>query len=83
MSTQREFAEAFALPPAERLQLVEDLWDSIALETESSPIPDSQLEEVQRRKARFLANPSSGRTWEKVRGYPKSRADVTQGKSDG
>ena len=53
----------FSLARAERLQPVEDLWDSIALETESSPIPDSQLEEVQRRKARFLANPSSGRTW--------------------
>ncbi|MBC8055687.1 MAG: addiction module protein, partial [Rhizobiales bacterium] len=29
MSLHPEFAEIFELPPAERLQLVEDLWDSL------------------------------------------------------
>lgn len=37
-----------ALPVAERLQLVEDLWDSIA---------------VRARKARFQADPASGVAW--------------------
>ena len=39
MSTQREFAEAFALPPAERLQLVEDLWDSLMPLEAQLPVP--------------------------------------------
>ena len=70
-----EFAPLFQLARAERLQLVEDLWDSIAQETEPSPIPESQLEEVQRRKARFLANPASGRTWEEVKLRARTQHD--------
>lgn len=75
MSMNTEFAPLFKLARAERLQLVEDLWDSIAQETESSPIPEFQLEEVQGRKARFLADPTSGRTWEEVKLRARTQHD--------
>src|SRR5436190_7671381 len=62
-----EFAPLFKLGRAERLQLVEDLWDSIAQEDAQLPVPDWKRDELRRRKERFLQNPASGRTWEQVK----------------
>ncbi len=67
-----EFAPLFKLGRAERLQLVEDLWDSIAKEDVVSPIADWKRDELRRRKERYLQHPASGRTWEQV----KQRARV-------
>ncbi|HEX4646625.1 MAG TPA: addiction module protein [Verrucomicrobiae bacterium] len=60
-------SELRALPLAERLQLVEDLWDSIAEDQDSLPDHPALVEELRARKARFLANPSSGIPWEKAK----------------
>jgi len=62
-----EFAPLFKLGRAERLQLVEDLWDSIAQEEEKLPVPDWKRDELRRRKERFLQHPAPGRTWEQVK----------------
>ena len=61
-----EFAALFKLARAERIQLVEDLWDSIAQEDAGSCVPDWKRDELRRRKERFSAHPSSGRTWGEV-----------------
>jgi putative addiction module component (TIGR02574 family) len=53
-----------SLPLAERLQLVEDLWDSIAEDQNSLPDYPSVIEAVRERKARYLKNPGSGVSWE-------------------
>jgi putative addiction module component (TIGR02574 family) len=47
-----------------RLQLVEDIWDSIAATPEAVPVPDWHKAELERR----LANPAPGPglTWEEV-----------------
>ncbi len=70
-----EFATIFKLGRAERLQLVEDLWDSIALEDAQLPVPDWKREELNRRKERFALHPASGRTWEQVKQRARSRHD--------
>ena len=70
-----EFAPLFKLGRAERLQLVEDLWDSIAEEDGQLPLPDWKREELRRRKERFLQHPSSGRTWEQVKQRVRSQHD--------
>ena len=62
-----EFARLFKLGRAERLQLVEHFWDSIAEEDAQLPVPEWEREELRRRKERFLQHPSSGRTWEQVK----------------
>ena len=62
-----EFAPIFELGRAERLQLVEDLWDSLAQEGAQLPVSDSKREELRGRKGRLLQQPSSGRTWEQVK----------------
>ena len=57
-------SELYSLPISERLQLVEDLWDSIAVEQHSLPDHPAVIEELHFRKAHFLANPTSGIPWE-------------------
>ena len=56
------------LPISERIQLVEDIWDSIAEETPVSPqLSAADRAELQRRIAAHQADPSSSIPWEEVR----------------
>ena len=57
----------FDLSPPEKLQLVEDLWDDLAATPEGVPVRDWQKDELARRKANLLNNPSSGLSWEEVK----------------
>jgi putative addiction module component (TIGR02574 family) len=65
MSVSRE--ELRKLPLAERLDLVEDLWDSIASESDQLTLTQAQMEELDRRFADYQQNPDAGVTWEEVR----------------
>jgi putative addiction module component (TIGR02574 family) len=65
MST--DFSELLTLRLSERIQLVEDLWDSIAAEADSLPLPDWQKEELARREAEYIRDPSLASTWDEVK----------------
>ena len=43
--------EILHLPAAERLRLVEDIWDSLTASTTDVPVPDWHREELDRRLA--------------------------------
>jgi putative addiction module component (TIGR02574 family) len=60
-------ADLLALPVAERLRLIELLWDSIVDVTEAVSIPDELKAELDRRLADFEADPEAGSPWEEVR----------------
>jgi putative addiction module component (TIGR02574 family) len=52
----------------ERIQLVEDIWDSIATESpDSLELSPSQRLEIRRRLRAHQADPSSSIPWEQVR----------------
>lgn len=55
------------LSVAERIQLVEDLWDSLAAEPEALPLTKAQEQEIDRRLAEHAENPDSAIPWEEVR----------------
>lgn len=55
------------LSVAERIQLVEDLWDSLAAEPEALPLTEAQQQEIDRRLAEHAENPDSAIPWEEVR----------------
>jgi len=61
------FPEIESLSVPERLQLVEDIWDSIACSSSQIPVPQWQKDELDRRKQAFIQNPDSGETWEQVK----------------
>ena len=55
-----DHGSVFDLSPAEKLQLVEDLWDDLAAHPEDVPVSEAQLAEVERHRARLQAHPASG-----------------------
>ena len=56
------------LPISERIQLVEDIWDSIAEETPGQlQLSAEDRAELHRRLSEHQADPSSGIPWEQVR----------------
>jgi putative addiction module component (TIGR02574 family) len=64
----RGFQNLEKLPLAERIQLVEDLWDSIARShAEDLPMPEWQKAELRRRKREYLKNPESAKPWSEVK----------------
>lgn len=71
MSSNR--ISVFDLSPAEKLQLVEDLWDDLAASPETVPIFEWQKEELDRRKKNLQNHPTSGLGWEEVKRRVRSR----------
>ena len=57
------------LPIGERLQLVGDLWDSIATDApgEAFPVSPELAAELERRLAEHRANTDAARPWQEVR----------------
>lgn len=70
---ETEHTSIFDLSTAEKLQLVEDLWDDLATSVQEVPIHDWQKEELARRKANLSKNPAAGLTWEAVKQKVQSR----------
>ena len=63
----------FDLSPAEKLQLVQDLWDDLAASPDDVPVHDCQIAELERRKANLQKNPGSGLSWDEVKRRIRSR----------
>ena len=59
-------AQILELSVAERMQLVEVIWDSISAAPESLPLTQWQRDELDRRLAEYEADPSSGSSLEEV-----------------
>jgi putative addiction module component (TIGR02574 family) len=62
-----DLTELSALPVAERLKLIEDLWDSIETDADALPLPDWHRAEIDRRLDALDAETTTGASWEEVR----------------
>jgi putative addiction module component (TIGR02574 family) len=60
-------SDVLELPIAERLRLVEAIWDSIAEAPEGLELTDAQRAELDRRLAEYERNPDAGSPWPEVR----------------
>ena len=60
-------SDVLELTPAERIQLVEDIWDGIATVPESVEVTEAQRAELDRRLEAFHADPNAGDPWEVVK----------------
>ena len=52
---------------AERIILVEEIWNGIAYENEAFVLSVAQRDELERRSAEFSQHPNIGRSWEEIR----------------
>lgn len=60
-------SELRALSPAERILLVEEIWDRIAAEPDGVPFTAAHRAELDRRLDGLEKNPDPGRPWSEVR----------------
>ena len=60
-------AEYVKLSVPERIQLVEDIWDSIAEMPEELSLTEAQQAELDRRLNAYRLNPEEGSSWEYLR----------------
>ncbi len=65
MSTQ--ISEILQLSIAERIQLAEDIWDSIAAFPEAVPLTNEQKQELDRRLQAYAQNPNEGISWDALK----------------
>ena len=61
------FAEILDLSVSERIQLAEDIWDSIATVPDSVYLTEKQKEELGSRLKAYAKNPNSGSPWAEVK----------------
>lgn len=59
--------EILQLSVAERIQLVEDIWDSIVQIPEAVQLTEEQKAELDRRLESYQANPGEGISWNELK----------------
>ncbi len=60
-------SELLRLSVPERIQLVQDLWDSIAADESALALTDAQREELDRRRQAHRDEPDTARPWAEVK----------------
>lgn len=71
MTRSEIFKELLKLPEKERLQIAEDLWETIG--DKDLPLTDAQGAELDRRMAELERDPSKGLSLEEVRAHLRER----------
>lgn len=67
MSTSFQLPDISQLSVAERIIVVEQIWDSIATEQESLNLTPAQAAELDRRLEAHHQDPTAGASWEVVK----------------
>jgi putative addiction module component (TIGR02574 family) len=65
--TNPHLDELLRLPPAERLEAISELWDSLESQAELFPLTEEERAELDRRIAADEADPRPGVTWAELR----------------
>jgi len=60
-------SDMLSLSVAERIQLVQDLWDSVAAVPEAVELTEGQRRELDRRLEAYHRDPKAGSPWPEVR----------------
>lgn len=60
-------ADALKLSVAERIQLVEDIWDSITESPQSLSLTEAQQAELDRRLEDYRQNPNDAISWDSLK----------------
>lgn len=68
MSVSIESLGIAQLSVADRLELIEQIWDSLPMEVEAADVPDRHIAELARRRANAESQPRLGKPWREVLG---------------
>jgi putative addiction module component (TIGR02574 family) len=67
MAKQITLADILELGVSERIQLIEDAWDSISKVPEELQLSEQQKKELDNRLAAYHQNPNAGTPWHEIR----------------
>ncbi len=67
MNTSFQLPDISQLSVAERIIVVEQIWDSIATEQEALTLTRAQEAELDRRLESYRQSPTAGASWEEVK----------------
>lgn len=59
--------EALRLSAIDRLKLIEEVWDSLSAEPAKLPVSDAEMDELERRRKRYMTDPSSLIDWKALK----------------
>ena len=59
--------EILDLPPAERLAIVQEIWDSVVDDSAAVPLSVAQRDELERRWLDLQRDPDDGDSWDDVK----------------
>ena len=62
----RDIIDIFSLSIPERIQLVEDLWDTIAIKADEVTLTQQEKEVIDQRLEAYRKNPMLGSPWKTV-----------------
>jgi putative addiction module component (TIGR02574 family) len=68
MDLEETSQQIMKLSVAERIILVEEIWDSIAAKQENLELTEAQKMELDRRLEAYQTAPEDGSSWEEVKG---------------
>lgn len=72
-TSHRIISEALTLPAADRLDMIEQLWDCLAAAPETLEVTDAQRQKLDRRIQEMDANPDAGIAWEDVKAQRRNQ----------
>ena len=70
--------QAMGLSVDEKLQLISALWESMAKSPKKVPVPDWQLEELERRIESQRTKPQPGQNWDDVKQEIRQRKESSK-----
>lgn len=62
-----KMSDVLSLSVPERVQLVQDIWDSVEAESEAVPLTTADSQELDRRWQAYEREPEAGFTWAEVK----------------
>lgn len=66
----RDYIESILeLPPAERLAIVQEIWESVVEDSSSVALTSTQRDELERRWLDLQQHPDDGESWDEVRKF--------------
>jgi putative addiction module component (TIGR02574 family) len=60
-------SEIFELPAADRVEIAQEIWESVVDHPEALPLTSAQRNELERRWRAFERHPDEGEPWEDVK----------------
>lgn len=64
---KKDLSQILQLNAAQRLMVMEAIWESLVNDSQDIPLPETQAEELEKRLNAYYQNPQAGSPWSTVK----------------